>query len=210
MQQNHWDWCYCPSPPAPCLPLLDLDALSWSYWLPAAALNAKVHPFLMAPIVSFFLPFLFLQPSISLTETGLAKKCTRLTLMVYPNKVKLVLRSDLTVPATPREGTIPNNVTDNDLDPLQSLIREVKGQALSSSSVMSLLILQKGWLQSSFSCTTLFSSNSCKWLPQMNHTSWNVPSEQKYSLYFTNFKGSQAYYVCLIFIDSLNKMSQQI
>ena len=109
-------------------------SFSWSYWLPALALNAKVHPFLMAPIVSFFLPFLFLQPSILLTEAGLAKKCTRLTLMLYPNKVKLVLRSDLTVPVTPREGTIPTNVADNDLAPLQSLIREVKGQALSKLS----------------------------------------------------------------------------
>ena len=42
--------------------------------------------------------------------------------MVYPSKIKLVLRSDLSVPVTPREGTIPTNVADNK--------REVKGQAL--------------------------------------------------------------------------------
>ena len=42
--------------------------------------------------------------------------------MVYPSKIKLVLRSDLSVPVTPREGTIPTNVANNK--------REVKGQAL--------------------------------------------------------------------------------
>ena len=57
--------------------------------------------------------------------------------MVYPSKIKLVLRSDLSVPVTPREGTIPTNVADNDLAPLQSLIREVKGQALFKLSLES-------------------------------------------------------------------------
>lgn len=82
-------------------------------------------------------------------------------LVLDPDKVKGVLGSDLKAPATPREGTIPTNVTGHGLAPLQSLIGEERRQALPHLSHISIYSLERMTSTHFFASKVLFSSNSC-------------------------------------------------